>query len=115
MDPLVQSAVTIASSILASGGLWTYLQRRDSRKSATVQLMLGLAHNEIIRQCMMYVERGWLTKDEYEDLMKYLWGPYSAFGGNGLAEKMIEEVKRLPISTPFNRSVIPVEVTTKEG
>jgi hypothetical protein len=71
--------------------------------------MLGLAHNEIIQQSLIYIARGWLTKDEYEDLMKYLWEPYSKFGGNGLAEKVINEVKGLPIRNP---SIVPVEVTS---
>ena len=50
---------------------------------------------------MEYLERGWVTKDEYEDIVKYLYHPYSTFGGNGLADKVMEEVKRLPmISRP---------------
>jgi hypothetical protein len=29
--------------------------------------------------------------------MKYLVEPYSEFGGNGLAEKIVNEVKNLPV------------------
>nr|DAU72732.1 MAG TPA: holin protein [Caudoviricetes sp.] len=65
--------------------------------------MLGLAHDRIVNLCMIYLDRGYILKDEYDDLVKYLIKPYSAFGGNGLAEKLFEEVKELPIkrSTPM--------------
>jgi hypothetical protein len=107
----VDSLITIGCSILASSGLWTFLQRWDSRKSATTQLLLGLAHEKIIDLGLQYIERGWLTKDEYEDLHKYLWKPYSKFGGNGLAERVMDQISNLPIR-PHTSSVVPVEVTT---
>jgi hypothetical protein len=97
-EQLLTVIVTIITAIGASGGFWAYLQKRDTRKNATNQLLLGLAHNEIIRQGMTYIERGSITKDEYEDLEKYLYGPYSEFGGNGLAEKVMAEVKLLPMT-----------------
>lgn len=108
----VDNLITIAGAFLASGGLWAYMMRRFNRKDASTRLMLGLAHNEIVKQCGIYIQRGWLTKDEYEDIIKYLWEPYSEYGGNGLAEKMINEVKQLPIRYAL---AIPVEVTTREG
>lgn len=44
-----------------------------------------------------YLSRGYITIDEYEDLQKYLYSPYEAFGGNGMAEKVMKEVQELPI------------------
>lgn len=95
---LVFALSTIISSIVASGGLWAFLQRRDSQRNANTQLLLGLAHDRIVHLCMTYIKRGSITKDEYEDLEKYLYGPYSSFGGNGLAEKLMTHVKLLPMS-----------------
>lgn len=95
---LLLAMATIISSIAASGGFWAYLQKKDTRRNATTQLLLGLAHDRIIHLGMTYIERRSITKDEYEDLEKYLYGPYSAFGGNGLAEKVMTEVKLLPMS-----------------
>lgn len=97
-EELLLAIATVLGSLVASGGFWAYLSKRDVRKNATTQLLLGLAHNEIIRQGMTYIERRSITKDEYEDLEKYLYQPYSAFGGNGLAEKVMTEVKLLPMS-----------------
>lgn len=88
----------IVGSLIASGGFWAWLSRRDARRNATTQLLLGLAHDRIIHLGMGYIERGSITKDEYEDFEKYLFGPYSVFGGNGLAEKVMAHVKLLPMS-----------------
>jgi len=91
------SVLTVVVALAASGGFWTWLSKRDTRKSATTQLLLGLAHDRIIFLGMSYIDRGWVTKDEYEDFVKYLWIPYSEFGGNGLAEKVKNEVDKLPM------------------
>ena len=50
-----------------------------------------------------YLSRGYITIDEYEDLQKYLYIPYSTFGGNGMAEKVMYEVQELPIHFSENR------------
>lgn len=96
-DPILTAIVTIFVSVMASGGFWNWWANRDKKEDAKTLLLLGLAHDRIIFLCMNYIDRGWITKDEYEDLEKYLWGPYSTFGGNGLAEKVYNEVKALPI------------------
>lgn len=97
MEPWLLAALTIVGSVGASSGFWAYLQKRDTQKSATTQLLLGLAHDRIIFLGMKYLDRGWITKDEYEDFIKYLWNPYSSFGGNGLAEKIMADVQKLNI------------------
>lgn len=97
MEPYILAAITVFGSVLTSSGLWAWLQKRDSQRSANTQLLRGLAHDRIIFLGMKYLERGHVTKDEYEDLIKYLWTPYSASGGNGLAEKIMKEVMLLPM------------------
>lgn len=93
--------ITMITTIAASSGMWAYLQRRSDKRSASTQLLLGLAHDRIIYLGMNYINRGYLTADEYEDFYKYLCEPYSKFGGNGLAEKVMKEVAKLPI---YNKS-----------
>lgn len=96
-DGWTVAVFTIIGSIAASGGFWAWLSKRDARKGATHQLLLGLAHDRIVHLGMGYIDRGWVTKDEFEDLLKYLYIPYSEFGGNGLAEKVMNDVKALPM------------------
>ena len=45
----------------------------------------------------------YITPDEYENFVDYLYVPYEALHGNGSAKRIVEEVKRLPIrDTPIN-------------
>ena len=106
MPHILELVLTISASVLASSGFWAYVQTRSSRHDAQIKLMLGLAHDRIVHLCMTYLDRGYILKDEYDDLVKYLIEPYSAFGGNGLAEKLFEEVKELPI-----KRYTPMEIT----
>ena len=43
------------------------------------------------------IQRGWITKDEFENLNDYLYRPYEELGGNGTAEKIMQEVRKLPL------------------
>jgi len=91
----------IVGAIFASGGFWAFInaiyQNRSKKQNALVKLMLGLGHEKIIELGLKYIERGYVTKDEYEDLVKYLYAPYIELGGNGTVEKIMESVKKLPI------------------
>ena len=60
-------------------------------------MLIGLAHDRIIYLGMVYVERGWISQDEYENLQVYLYEPYEEMGGNGSARRVMEEVRKLPI------------------
>lgn len=91
--------VTIIGNILASTGLWTILSKMLEKKSVESKMLLGLAHDRIIFIGMKYIERGWITKDEYENLHDYLYVPYKKMGGNGSAERVMLEVNKLPLKT----------------
>ena len=92
-----ESIMAIVCTLLASSGFWSYLLRKQKTESAETKLMIGLGHVKIIDLCMKYIERGYITKDEYDSLNKYLFVPYKELGGNGTAERMMEEVAKLPI------------------
>lgn len=97
MDYTVQIVLAIIAAVGGSSGLWAYLTNRRDRKSMNARLLMGLAHDRIVHLGMSYLDRGWVTRDEYDDLIQYLWKPYSEFGGNGLAEKLVADVSKLPI------------------
>jgi hypothetical protein len=106
METWVASLITVVASIVASSGFWAWMMKRSSRNDATTKLLLGLAHDRIVFLGMSYADRGWITKDEYEDFFKYLYQPYSEFGGNGLAEKVMLEVKALPIKNAHKTEIV---------
>ena len=91
------SLILLITAIITSQGIWTIVGARIGSKSSRIDLLKGLAHDRIIHVGRNYVKRGWISYDEYEDFMVYLYDPYAKLGGNGLAEKVIEDVKKLPI------------------
>ena len=97
MEPWLQIILTVFSSVLASSGLWTFLQKRAERKDVKTEMLIGLAHDRILYLGMKYIERGWITRDEYENLYEYLYKPYEKLGGNGSAKRVMNEINRLPI------------------
>jgi hypothetical protein len=63
-------------------------------------MLVGLAHDRIMCLGMKYIDRGWITQDEYENLYEYLYKPYEKMGGNGSAKRVMMEVNKLPIHRP---------------
>ena len=76
MDTTIQIFVTVLCSVLASSGFWAIIQRRLDKKDVRTQMLVGLGHDRIMSLGMKYIERGYITKDEYENLNKYLYAPY---------------------------------------
>ena len=97
MNELVKTAVTILITLIGSAGFWSYLDARRAKKSASTRLLIGIAHDRITFPGMKYVERGYITRDEYENLNDYLYEPYAEAGGNGSAKRVMEEVRKLPL------------------
>lgn len=97
VNHLIELMITIICSVLASSGFWTFFMARKNRDWAQKDMLKGLAHDRIMELGMRYIERGYITKDEYENLIDYLWKPYAALNGNGSAERVIKECMGLPI------------------
>lgn len=105
--------LTSASSVAASSGFWAYVVRKSDRKSAATKLMMGLAYIELMTLGQNYVNRGSITRGEYEDYRKYFYDPYKELGGNGVAERMMAEVQDLPLKP--SRYAETVEIRNREG
>ncbi len=97
MDSWIQMAVTVVCAVIASSGFWAYIQKRSEKKDVKTQMLVGLAHDRILFLGMSYVERSYITRDEYENLYEYLYRPYEKMGGNGSAKRVMQEVNKLPI------------------
>ena len=97
MEPCIQTLVTVVVTVLASGGFWSFLQYRSERTNNWNKLTLGLAHDRIVCLSDKYVARGYITRDEYENLHDYLYLPYHACHGNGTGDKAMKQVDALPM------------------
>jgi hypothetical protein len=119
----LQLLLTNVFAIVASSGFWAYITSKDKRKDATTQLLMGLSYDKIVTLGMIYIQRGWITKDEYEDYRRYLFEPYKALGGNGVAEKIMDDVSKLPLRSmnkysqmgPESRDVKELNINERES
>ena len=63
MEPWFQVVLTIFSSVLASSGLWAYLQKKSEQKDVKTEMLIGLAHDRIMYLGMSYIDRGRVTQE----------------------------------------------------
>lgn len=91
-----QVILTIVTALLASSGLWAFLGKKLERNNSERELLVGIGHVELVFFGMQYIERGWITRDEYETLQE-LYKPYVKLGGNGSGKKIMNEVEQLHI------------------
>ncbi len=101
---LVTQIVTVLCAVLASSGLWSFLDKKDSKKQDRSEqrelgnkLLVGMAHDRMMFLGAKYLERGYITQDEYENFHDFLYEPYHKMGMNGSGTHMMERVDRLPI------------------
>lgn len=66
-------------------------------KRCKTKLLMGLAHDRIVSLADEFIKRGYITRDEYENLHDYLYLPYAANKGNGTAKKAMKQVEQLPM------------------
>ena len=97
MDPWIQIMLTMVGSVVASSGFWTYMIKRTDHRDVQTEMLIGLGHDRIVYLALQYIERGYVTQDEYENLYEYLYRPYEKMGGNGAAKRLMNEVDKLPI------------------
>ena len=100
--------IPIVLAIFGSSGMWTvvlyFFQRKDKKREKEdeelknqSQMLLGLGHDRITYLGTKYIEKGSITDAEFENLNTYLYEPYTKLGGNGTAEKIMDDVKKLPV------------------
>lgn len=95
----VDMLITMIGSVFASGGVWSFVLYKVKQNDAGTRMTRGMAHYQIIEEGQKFIERGWITHEEYDDFMKYLGNPYLESGSNGLAKKMIDDISDLPFKS----------------
>ena len=97
----LETAIVIFSTVFASTGFWSFInfviQKRSTILTAEQEMIRGLAHDRICYLGEQYVKKGYISKEEYENLHDYLFVPYEKLGGNGTAAKVMKEVDKLPM------------------
>ena len=91
----IEMIVTVVCAVFASSGFWALITSLKEKKDAKTLMILGLGHDRIIHLCKVYLEQGWISADDFDNLYNYLYVPYEKMGGNGTAKKMMEKVEKL--------------------
>lgn len=94
---LLQVLITAIAAVVASSGFWAYMNHRKNKPNLLYKLVIGLAHDRIVCLALRYIDIGYITQDEYDNLYGFLFEPYIALGGNGTATRLMKEVDSLPI------------------
>ena len=112
-DVIIAALITGATSSGICSLIVFLIQRHDKKTdkrqeeynelsqkiSIIADAVRGLEHDRITYLGGKYINRGGITKDEYENLHDSLYIPYKALGGNGTAEKFMHDCEKLPIIT----------------
>ena len=110
---IIQAVVSVLTAVLASGGLWSFLSKKqeirfeelerkrkeeseaEEKNDVKTKLLVGLAHDRLIYLTNKYLEEGWISSENYENLT-YMYEPYIQGGGNGTVKRNMEKVEKLP-------------------
>ncbi len=96
-DNWLSLLVAVLVSFAASSGAWALIMHFVTKREANNDLLMGIAYDRIIHLGRNAIDNGYISKDDYEHLVVHLYKSYKKRGGNGLAEKIVNEVIKLPI------------------
>lgn len=96
LTKIAELANPVITTLLGSSGIWVWAKTRSDRNNSEDQLLLEVAKNQLIVLGRSYLERGYITMDEYEEYESE-YKLYSALGGNGLAKRVFKQVDELPM------------------
>lgn len=96
LTKLAELANPAVTALLGGSGIWAWLKTRTDRNDSEDKLLLQVARNQLVSQGRLYLDRGYITIDEYEEYESE-YDTYSRLGGNGLARRVFKQVYELPI------------------
>lgn len=96
LTKLAELATPAVTALLGGSGIWAWLNTRTDRNDSEDKLLLQIARNQLVSQGRFYLDRGYITMDEYEEYESE-YDIYSRLGGNGLARRVFKQVDELPI------------------
>lgn len=86
----------LLSAVLGAPGIWAWAKTKAVHNGNAAKLLLAVSRNQLVTNGRAYIERGYITMDEYEEYEKE-YQIYSSLGGNGLARRIFEQVDDLPM------------------
>lgn len=96
LTKLAELANPAVTALLGGSGIWAWLNTRTDRNDFEDKLLLQVARNQLVSQGRFYLDRGYVTMDEYSEYESE-YDIYTRLGGNGLARRVFKQVDELPI------------------
>lgn len=96
LTKIAELANPVITTMLGSSGIWMWAKTRTDRNNFEDKLLLGVARAQLVSLGRSYLERGYITMDEYEEYEE-IYKLYSNLGGNGLARRVFKQVDELPM------------------
>ena len=96
LTKIAELANPIITTLLGGSGVWAWAKSKSDRNTSSHGLLLRVSKNQLITLGRAYLDRGYITMDEYEEY-EAEYKLYSALGGNGLARRVFKQVDDLPI------------------
>lgn len=73
-----------------------YIRDAEKINNSHLQLILASYRFRLIQLCRLYLKQGYMTQDQYEQLVEF-FKVYHGLGGNGQAEEYYNKTIKLPI------------------
>lgn len=96
LTKFAEMANPAVTAVLGGSGIWAWAKAKADHNNNAAKLLLSVSRNQLVALGHTYIERGYITMDEYEEYEEE-YQIYSALGGNGLARRMFEQVENLPM------------------
>ena len=96
LTKIAELANPAVTALLGGSGIWAWAKAQADHNNNAVKLLLSVSRNQLITLGREYIERGYITMDEYEEY-EVEYRIYSTLGGNGLASRVFKQVDNLPM------------------
>lgn len=96
LTKIAEMANPAVTAILGGSGMWAWAKTKANHNNNAAKLLLTVSRNQLIELGRTYINRGYVTMDEYEEY-EAEYRIYSDLGGNGLARRVFEQVDELPM------------------
>ena len=96
LTKVAELANPIITTLLGGSGIWAWAKAKSDRNNTSRSLLLEVSKNQLIALGRTYIDRGYITMDEYEEY-EAEYELYTSIGGNGLARRVFKQVDDLPI------------------
>ena len=73
-----------------------YIRKTENKEKRDLDLIIASYRFRLVQLCKLYMKKGYMTQDEYDQLTEF-FKLYSSLGGNGQAKEYYEKTVKLEI------------------